>query len=466
MSFLRNLFGGPPDIDALKAQRDIDGLLAALHEDRYLDLRVPAAQALGALRAEEAVPALAETLTDTSKASDLRRAAAFALGAIATEAAQAALLAVHHDPKPVIKQAADAARALPGYHLRAFDEPPDILSLHAARDIDGLATLAALMHEPIPRKAALDALAAIGTEAVLPPLLYALGKETAYHSVELHAAGCLVRLPPDLTTPHLLPLLADAPPAHLAQRVQAVLAAYVLARYGDTRAVETLLWAVQDDNTFIRDRAMTALQHGGFVSGIEPLAALAARPSAEVGEHGPGLVNTAVRQKAIRALYEIASSAEEPDGFLLPLRVADDPDEAVAGLVTLRPALAYDPALIDAALRDPDPAIRLGAALTLERDPDAAFFPAAAAGLLSLLADEANAAIRISAARAYVTLLALARADAPDDPPPSAWGDGTGSAEALERAVAVLAQLHTVEKDAALREDFAAALAFLRAGLG
>ncbi len=64
MTFLKNLLGIPPDVDGMKAKRDINGLLKALSYPQNAEVRQAAARALGELREPRAVGALIRALED------------------------------------------------------------------------------------------------------------------------------------------------------------------------------------------------------------------------------------------------------------------------------------------------------------------------------------------------------------------------------------------------------------------
>lgn len=87
------IFERKPNVEQMKAERDIEGLISALrHRDQ--EVQKSAAQALGNLRDSKAVEALIKALDD--KNSDVEWAAGFALAEIAKaardeRAAQAAI---------------------------------------------------------------------------------------------------------------------------------------------------------------------------------------------------------------------------------------------------------------------------------------------------------------------------------------------------------------------------------------
>jgi HEAT repeat protein len=88
---------GAPEIQKLKAKRDVEGLIKALG-DKALDIdkRIDAARALGELKDERAVEPLIEALG--SKFSGIRWAAAKVLGEIGDKRAIEPLAKACHDP--------------------------------------------------------------------------------------------------------------------------------------------------------------------------------------------------------------------------------------------------------------------------------------------------------------------------------------------------------------------------------
>lgn len=79
MSFLRGLFGGSkPDINALKARRDVSGLIAALRFKGDASVRRAAAEALGEIGDQAAKVPLHAALEDDD--NGVRVAAQAALG--------------------------------------------------------------------------------------------------------------------------------------------------------------------------------------------------------------------------------------------------------------------------------------------------------------------------------------------------------------------------------------------------
>jgi epoxyqueuosine reductase len=89
MGLLDALF--PPNVQKLKAKRDVTGLLKAMQSSSE-EIRKEAAAALGELEVKEAVPALVACLRNDGRRL-VRVAAAVALGKIGGEQAEEALSA-------------------------------------------------------------------------------------------------------------------------------------------------------------------------------------------------------------------------------------------------------------------------------------------------------------------------------------------------------------------------------------
>lgn len=85
MSFLRGLFGGGrPDVAALHAAGDVEGLIAALSYRKDAHVRRDAAVALGELGDQRARKPLSMALEDDD--TDVRTAAAAAVGKLVNRA--------------------------------------------------------------------------------------------------------------------------------------------------------------------------------------------------------------------------------------------------------------------------------------------------------------------------------------------------------------------------------------------
>ena len=156
MSFVRGLFG-PPDVEKLKAKKDVQGLIKALAYKKDAQVRRAAAGALGRLREECALQALVAALGDPEPA--VRQSAVWAIAALG-ESALGPLVEVLRSRTTDDREA--AARALAG-----MGEP----GMHALVSV--------LARSPGARSCAVAALASIGAPAI-GPLVQALGGYGGY----------------------------------------------------------------------------------------------------------------------------------------------------------------------------------------------------------------------------------------------------------------------------------------------
>ena len=137
---------GPPDVENLKAKKDVEGLLKALKYKKDTDVRVRAAVALADLlgppdienlKAMRDVEGLLKALK-YKKDTDVREKAAVALGDIGDERSVKPLIYALNDEAADIRENAAAA-------LEAMFRLPDIENLKAKKDVEGL--LEALKYE-------------------------------------------------------------------------------------------------------------------------------------------------------------------------------------------------------------------------------------------------------------------------------------------------------------------------------
>lgn len=204
---------GPPDVDRMRVERDVPGLVRALgHKDAAV--QYAAAEALGELREPSAVPPLMEVLT-ADRYSGVRWKAAEALARIGEPAVVPLVGALHHPDEdvrwkaaialgeigddraisPLIELLADSdrfvqsraayalgefgTRAAPLLRLALANGPPPVrkgavLALRKIRDPAALDDLTRAMGDPdaAVRSAALEALMQHGEEGYRRVLLY------------------------------------------------------------------------------------------------------------------------------------------------------------------------------------------------------------------------------------------------------------------------------------------------------
>jgi HEAT repeat protein len=285
---------GPPNIDKMKAKRDIGGLIKALESARY---RQAAAQALGQVGDGRAVKPLIGALRDRDGL--VRSAAADALVKIGTPAVAPLVATLKGADSSVCLAAANALEKIgwqPGQDetgavywvlMGGWDKcveigAPAVESLIAAfkdrrgdryqavvcalgkiGDARAIGPLIAALddEERALREAAVGALGQIGTPAVEP--LIALLMERRGHKYRA-AAEALVKV----GTPAVGPLAAALMDGNSALREAG---ARVLNQIGDSRAVEPLIAVLKDADGSARLAAANALEKIGDARAVEPL---------------------------------------------------------------------------------------------------------------------------------------------------------------------------------------------------
>ena len=90
---------GPPNVEKMKAKRNVKGLIKALGYQKDYKVRRDAAEALGQIGDARAVEGLTVKLKDREEIWEVRVAAAEALGAIGDPTAVDSLIAVLTDKK-------------------------------------------------------------------------------------------------------------------------------------------------------------------------------------------------------------------------------------------------------------------------------------------------------------------------------------------------------------------------------
>ena len=226
MSFLKELFG-PPDVEKLKAKKDVSGLMKALRNKKHSFTRELAVTALGELGDPVAVPSLLTALEDEEWT--VRWHAAEALGKIGDARAVESLIAALNCKGAEVRQA--AAHALERIGWR-----PDRSQAGAAYWVE--------MRQ-------WDQCVAIGAPAV-EPLITALKDERA--GCCQAAAEALGRIADPLAVKSLVGALAS----HDAQLRRA--AAEALGKIGNPQGAESLTDALMNDPSVdVRNAAAEAL---------------------------------------------------------------------------------------------------------------------------------------------------------------------------------------------------------------
>jgi HEAT repeat protein len=269
---------GPPDVEKLKAEGDVKGLIKALGYQKDPRIRCRAADALGSFGDAGVVEFLMQALKDDSwtvrKAAaqslgqmrdaravepfiaaleggteDVRKAAAKALGQIGDVSAVEPLLAALREDSWGVRAAAAGALALIG-DVRAVGPLGDTL-----RDADlGV------------REAAADALIRIGAPALE---LFVSALQDHNWDVRRTAARALGQIRDARAVGPLSAALRDPQDSWLRRA-----AAVALGQIGDASSVESLVAALHDPDALVRDAAAEALAARGW----QP-----ARPGPQVG---------------------------------------------------------------------------------------------------------------------------------------------------------------------------------------
>lgn len=229
-----------PDIDALRTEGDVQGLIDALDSDESAELRADAARALGELSASEAVDPLVAALTDDEVA--VREAAAEALARLGDAHALLPLLRATQDEAAAVQRAAETAFAT------LLD---DVNSGQAAALlVNGLTD----ENETLRARAA-QTLGTLGDDAAILPLLRAADHDLP--EVRQFVESALVSLLTSVDRQAALAALEDA----LAEEDATVRVAAVeaLGIVYDPAAILPLLQASGDESAEVRDAAQRVL---------------------------------------------------------------------------------------------------------------------------------------------------------------------------------------------------------------
>ncbi|MGC9517524.1 MAG: HEAT repeat domain-containing protein [Methanomicrobiales archaeon] len=275
-----------PDIEKLKKEKNIDGLVKALKNEDFI-IRKEAARALKYVGDENSVQPLIETLNYEDWQSGyiildaVREYAAEALGRIGDKKAVDPLINALNDRDAEVrwKSAWSLGRigdkkAVKPLIKTLEDENSDVRK-HAAAALGNIGDNGAV--EPLikaikdkewpVRKCAVTALGKIGDERALKPLMHALNDEDS--DVKRRAIQALEKMK-NLAIEPLLKAFNDED-----WRVQAIVAE-ALGKIGDRRAVKPLIAALKNKdkierNRYVRGRSAEALGRLGDERAVEPL---------------------------------------------------------------------------------------------------------------------------------------------------------------------------------------------------
>jgi len=311
----------------LKAEAAVPGLIQLL-ADKDVYASSSAATALGNLKAEAVVPGLLPLLKDSDR--NVRRSAAEALGNLNAKAAVPGLLPLLKDSDATVRSSAAYALG----QIKAEDAAPGLLQL--LKDIGAGV-----------RSSAAKALGGLKAEAAVPGLLQLLKDKDAV--VRSSAAEALGGLKAEAAIPGLLPLLKDNEAAVRSS------AAEVLGGLKAEAAVPGLLPLLKDNFAAIRNSAAFALGELKAEAAVPGLLQLLADK------------DTTARSSAAFALGELKAEAAIPG--LLPLLKDNDADvrRNAAFALGIMKAKTAIPGLLILLEKDDDPGMQQAAALALSR---------------------------------------------------------------------------------------------------
>ena len=251
-------FGGKPDVEELRAKKDIKGLIEALQYDDYYVTR-EAAAALG----EIGLPAL-NSLLEPPTGFDTNR--------VNFDAAVVNALAAIGEPavQPLMARLSDADARLRAKVASALGRIRDV------RPVDLLCQTLKDRDESVARRAA-EALGAIGDSRAVDPLIAALRDGSDW--LRTGVADSLGKLGDRRAVPALLQALTD--------RTRDVRSAAMnaLATIGDPTAILPLLWLLEDQNWEERNRVAAMLEKLGWQPTRDALGALYWIARAHVPSH-------------------------------------------------------------------------------------------------------------------------------------------------------------------------------------
>jgi HEAT repeat protein len=269
MSFFSGLFG-PPDVDKLKADGDVSGLIKVLGNWKNGNLlRRDAAEALGEIGNARAVKPLGSALYDTNEG--IRMAAADALRKMGAPAVESLISNVNCFDKNVCTTSADILGKIGTPAVEPLiDLMGDGSENHCRAAADILRKIGTPAVEPliaalarwnkvwgteVQRGTAINVLGDIGNAHAVEPLIVAINDENTY--VNMAATEALGKI----GTPAVEPLIALLGNKSTDVRKAA---AKTLGKIGDARAVEPLRAALYDENCLMGRAAADALDEIGW----------------------------------------------------------------------------------------------------------------------------------------------------------------------------------------------------------
>lgn len=280
------------NIDMLRAEKNVDGLIEALGSSDGLT-RQRAALALGDFGGAEAVGPLIRALGDPLTA--VREAAADSLTLLGTPAVEP-LAELLENPEASGK-----------YEEEEAVSPPTVTGA-------GGQTWEVDTAKELRRVYAVAILGEIGDPAAVDPLARALQDEN--DDIRCQASGAIVKFGAGAAEP-LRRMLTDPNPD------TRILAAGVLGDSGETSAVEPLITALRDENDDVRGAAAGALMRMGGAA-VEPLVAATKDADRNVRLYAAGALKYIGDPRAIDALKDLARSGDQDERT-----VAEDAIESI-----------------------------------------------------------------------------------------------------------------------------------------
>jgi HEAT repeat protein/WD40 repeat protein len=235
-----------PNVEKMRGNGDVEGLITVLQYKRDLEVRSSAAEALGEIKAKRAVEPLILALNDED--SKVRKNSVEALGKIGdARVVEPLILALNDEDSKVRKNAVEALGKIEDARV----VEPLILALK-----DGDVNV---------RKNVVDVLGKIGDARALEPLILALNDEESY--VRYSVTEVLGNIRSDKAVEPLIHALKDG---NIPVRKNA---AKALGKIGDARVVEPLIIALNDGDVNVRKNAAEALEKIRDARAVEPLQA-------------------------------------------------------------------------------------------------------------------------------------------------------------------------------------------------
>ena len=279
MSSIRSIFGrmlhlGPPNVKEMEEKSNVEGLIKALSNTKYADVRWQAANALGKIGDKRAVEPLIDAFADSPE--DVRKSAVDALGQIGDERAVNALIAALNDKdQDVRKSTVDALgqigdeRAVNALIAALNDKDEDVRkSVNYALGRIGYDHAAKAVIETLKNmdlkdldwdvwRSVFSSLERFGwrPEGGREEAIYWITKRRWHSCIGIGEAA-------------IEPLIAALNDKEADVRQSAIVA---LKNFGSKRIIEPFIEALNDKDAFVRKVAISALGEIGDKRAVEPL---------------------------------------------------------------------------------------------------------------------------------------------------------------------------------------------------